>query len=69
MYRGPFPGDKARPRRDADHSHPSSAEVENECELYFLSQLVSAWRVAGQLYFTFLDKKYIRQNAMITEAV
>jgi hypothetical protein len=27
---GPFLGAKARPRRDADHSPPSSAEVENE---------------------------------------
>jgi hypothetical protein len=27
---GPFPGGKARPRRDADHSSPSSAEVVNE---------------------------------------
>jgi hypothetical protein len=27
---GPFPGGKARPRRDAHHSPPSSAEVENE---------------------------------------
>jgi hypothetical protein len=27
---GPFPGGKARPDRDADHSPPSSAEVENE---------------------------------------
>jgi hypothetical protein len=27
---GPFPGAKARPRRDADHSPPSSTEVENE---------------------------------------
>jgi hypothetical protein len=26
----PFPGGKARPRRDADHSPPSSAEVMNE---------------------------------------
>jgi hypothetical protein len=25
-----FPGAKARPRRDADHSPPSSAELENE---------------------------------------
>jgi hypothetical protein len=25
-----FPGGKARPRRDADHSPPSSAEVVNE---------------------------------------
>jgi hypothetical protein len=28
--RGPFPGGKARPGRDADHSPPSSAEVVNE---------------------------------------
>jgi hypothetical protein len=27
---GPFPGAKARPGRDADHSPPSGAEVENE---------------------------------------
>jgi hypothetical protein len=27
---GPFPGGKARPERDADHSPPSSAEAENE---------------------------------------
>jgi hypothetical protein len=27
---GPFPGGKARPGRDADHSLPSSTEVENE---------------------------------------
>jgi hypothetical protein len=27
---GSFPGDKARPGRDADHSPPSSAEVKNE---------------------------------------
>jgi hypothetical protein len=27
---GPFLGGKARPGRDADHSPPSSAEVENE---------------------------------------
>jgi hypothetical protein len=27
---GPFPGGKARPGRDVDHSPPSSAEVENE---------------------------------------
>jgi hypothetical protein len=26
---GPFPGAKARPGRNADHSPPSSAEVEN----------------------------------------
>jgi hypothetical protein len=27
---GPFPGGKARPGRDADHSSPFSAEVKNE---------------------------------------
>jgi hypothetical protein len=27
---GPFPGAKARPERDADHSPPSSAEDNNE---------------------------------------
>jgi hypothetical protein len=27
---GPYPGSKARPGRDADHSSPSSAEVVNE---------------------------------------
>jgi len=27
---GPFPGGKARPGRDADHSTPSSADVKNE---------------------------------------
>jgi hypothetical protein len=27
---GPFPGGKARPERDADHSPPSSDEVVNE---------------------------------------
>jgi hypothetical protein len=27
---GPFPGGKAQPERDVDHSAPSSAEVVNE---------------------------------------
>jgi hypothetical protein len=27
---GSFPGGKAQPERDADHSHPSSAEVKYE---------------------------------------
>jgi hypothetical protein len=48
---GPFPGGKARPGRDADHSPPSSAEVKYEKELYLLSANVSPWHVAGQLYF------------------
>jgi hypothetical protein len=34
---GTFPGGKARPGRDADHSPPSSAKVDNEYELYLLS--------------------------------
>jgi hypothetical protein len=51
---GPFPGGKARPGRDADHSPPSSAEVKNEQELYLLSPHAPAWRVGGPLYiFTF----------------
>jgi len=46
---GPFPGGKAQPGRDADHSPPSSAEVVNEYELYLLFPQVPSWRVAGQL--------------------
>jgi hypothetical protein len=48
---GPFPGGKARPGRDADHSPPSSAEVENEQELYLLSLQAPPRRVAGLLCF------------------
>jgi hypothetical protein len=48
---GSFPGGKARPGHDTDHSPPSSAEVKNEQELYLLSPHVPPWRVAGQLYF------------------
>jgi hypothetical protein len=47
----PFPGGKAWPGRDADHSPPSSVEVKYEYELYLLSPHVSPWHVAGQLYF------------------
>jgi hypothetical protein len=50
---GPFPGGKVRPGRDADHSPPSSAEVENEQELYLLSPQAPSWRVAGQFYLFF----------------
>jgi hypothetical protein len=52
-YRGSFPGGKARPGRDADHSPPSSAEVVNEKELY-LSLQAPSWCVAGLLYFFLL---------------
>jgi hypothetical protein len=48
---GPFPGGKTRPGRDADHSPPSSAEVENEYELYLLSPQAFPLRVVGLLYF------------------
>jgi hypothetical protein len=50
---GSFPGGKAWPGRDADHSPPSRAKVKNEKELYLLSPHVPPWRVAGQLYFCF----------------
>jgi hypothetical protein len=41
----PFPGDKARPGREADHLPPSNTEVEN-VELYLLSpkRLYGVWR-------------------------
>jgi hypothetical protein len=45
---GSFPGGKARPGRDADHSPPSSAEVKNERELYLPPSQTPPWRVAGQ---------------------
>jgi hypothetical protein len=38
---GSFPGAKTRRGRDADHSPPSSAEVENEWELCLLSPCAS----------------------------
>jgi hypothetical protein len=47
---GPFPGGKARPRRDADHSPPSSSEVVNEYELHLLSYLRLHTCVVGLLY-------------------
>jgi hypothetical protein len=53
---GPFPGGKARPGRDADHSPPSSAEVVNEYELYLLSLQGPSRRVVGQLYHLATDK-------------
>jgi hypothetical protein len=50
VLRGPFPGVKVWPGRDADHSLQSSAEVKNESELY----LLSPWclhGIAGHFYF------------------
>jgi hypothetical protein len=46
-------GKKARPGHDADHSPPSSAEVENE-ELYLLSPQAPPWHVAGLICFCLL---------------
>jgi hypothetical protein len=46
---GPFPGAKLRPGRDADHSPPSSTEVDNEYELYLLSTQEPPWRAVKQL--------------------
>jgi hypothetical protein len=53
---GPFPGGKARPGRDANHSPPSSAEVKYEQELYLLSPHAPPWHVAGHLYPFYLMK-------------
>jgi hypothetical protein len=54
-----FPGGKARPGRDADHSPLSSAEVVNEKELYLLSHQAPSWRVAGLLYFFFTLRSFM----------
>jgi hypothetical protein len=64
---GPFPGGKARPGRDADHSPPSSAEVVNELELYLLSPQAPPWRVEGLLYFFFyfLHRESFIRNAAL----
>jgi hypothetical protein len=43
--RGSFPGVK-RPRREADHSPPSSAEVKEWMELYLHSPNTPSWRGA-----------------------
>ena len=37
VFRPTFPGGKVRPRRDADLSPPSSAEIKNRVELYLYS--------------------------------
>jgi len=54
--RSSFPGGKAA-GREANHSHPSSAEVKESVELYLHSPKTPSWRDAqfkktqGQLYF------------------
>jgi hypothetical protein len=45
---GPFSGGKERPESDADHSPPSSAEVEYEQELYLLYRQAPSQRVVEQ---------------------
>jgi hypothetical protein len=51
---GAFPGSKARPGRDANHSPPpSTTENKNEKDLKFLSPLAPAWRSGRTLIFTF----------------
>jgi hypothetical protein len=47
---GPFSAAKAQPGREADQfPPPSSAEAENELELYILFPQAASWRVVGQL--------------------
>jgi hypothetical protein len=70
---GYFPGSKARPGRDADHSPLSNAAVKNE-ELYLLSHLAPAWRVAGQLYSLYIflhdcDTKHVGAGAKILSLI
>jgi hypothetical protein len=46
---GPFPGGKIA--ADADHSPPSSAEVENELELYILSPPSASMACSGTAFY------------------
>jgi hypothetical protein len=57
---GPFPGGKARPGRDADHSPASSVEVKNEQELYLFSPHAPPWRIAGSLYLYLLYNNFLQ---------
>jgi len=63
------PGCKARPGRDADHSPPSSAEVMNELELYFLSPKAPPWRIVGLLYLHIHRPTYIQMYIYIAAYV
>jgi hypothetical protein len=68
---GSFPGGKARPGRDADHSTPSSVEVKKEQKLYLLSPRTPPWRVIGPLYLFYLKflnqvtSQYRAQNTVV----
>jgi hypothetical protein len=46
---GPFPGAKARPGHDADHSPLSSAKVEYIVGAILLSRQAPSWHEVGQL--------------------
>jgi hypothetical protein len=61
----PFPGGKARPGRDADHSPPSSVRSRTSRSYTSLPQ-VPSWRVAGLLYFTLFTIKFIWQRCHVT---
>jgi hypothetical protein len=56
---GPFPGGKARPGLDADHSPPSSAKVVNEQELYLLHGYLVGLLCACYLLYVYKFIKYI----------
>jgi hypothetical protein len=53
---GPFTEGQARPKRDADHSSPSGAEI----RALFLS--APAWRVAGQILFSFYNQQMFNSD-------
>jgi hypothetical protein len=55
-YRGSFPGGKARPGRDADHSPESSAEVKNGYERAIPPLTPSSSMVCSGITLTFTDK-------------
>jgi hypothetical protein len=58
---GTLHGGKARAGRDADHSPPSSVEVKNVQELYFLPPLAPVWR-SGTALLTFQKKMEKRKQ-------
>jgi hypothetical protein len=49
---GFFPEGKKLPRRDSDHSPPSSAEVKKEWELYLLTNKCASMERNGTTFFT-----------------
>jgi hypothetical protein len=66
---GTFCGGKARPRRDADYSPPSSAEVKNDRELY--PPLAPALRKLDSFFFYFYNLfihvvPYINKNKSVS---